>query len=77
MMESTKVTKPVQQPCFALLRRNNRWEQVKVLNCITETGGIVMNTVQCPDGSELLLTNERLRFDGRIKRFVLHPEATG
>jgi len=77
MMGNTRVTTTVQQPCFALLRRNNRWEQVKVLNCITETGGVVKNTVLCPDGAELVVTNALLRFDGRIKRFVAHPEAAG
>lgn len=76
-MGVTRVTMVIQQPCFALLRRNNRWEQVKVLTCITETGGVVRNTIQCPDGTELVVANDGLRFDGRIKRFVRHAEAKG
>jgi hypothetical protein len=74
-MGITKVTSVVQQPCFALLRRNDRWEQVKVVTCITESGGVVKNTIRCPDGAELVVSNHRLRFDGRIKRFVPHPAA--
>jgi hypothetical protein len=74
-MGITRVTSVVREPCFALFRRNDRWEQVKVTHCITETGGVVKNTIACPDGTELTVANDQLRFDGRIKRFVPHPEA--
>ncbi len=74
-MGITRVTSVIQEPCFALLRRNNRWQQVKVVACITETGGVVKNDIVCPDGAELTVANDHLRFDGRIKRFVPHPEA--
>ena len=74
-MGITRVTSVIKQPSFALFRRNDRWEQVKVLTCITESGGVVKNKIVCPDGTELTVANDRLKFDERIKRFVPHPEA--
>ncbi len=74
-MGITRVTRVVKEPCFALFRRNDRWQQVKVVACVTEAGGVVRNAVVCPDGTELVVANGLLRFDGRIKRFVPHPEA--
>jgi hypothetical protein len=63
------------EPCFGLLRRNDRWEQVQVIDCITEPHGVIKNTVTCPDGTRLVVANSLLRFDGRIKRFVPYPNA--
>ena len=74
-MGITRVTSVIQEPCFALFRRNNQWQQVKVVACITETGGVVKNRIVCPDGAELTVANDLLKFDARIKRFIPHPEA--
>jgi hypothetical protein len=64
-----------QELCFALFRRNDQWQQVMVTHCIVESGGVIKNTIVCPDGTELVVAASLLRFDGRIKRFVPHPEA--
>jgi hypothetical protein len=74
-MATTRLKKTIQEPCFALFRRNNRWEQVKVTHCIIESGGVIKNAVVCPDGTELEVLGSRLRHDGRIKRFIRHPGA--
>ncbi len=74
-MGITRVTSVIKEPCFALFRRNNEWQQVKVMACITESGGVVKNKIVCPDGTELTVANDQLKFDGRIKRFTPHPEA--
>jgi len=65
----------IQEPCFALFRRNDQWQQVKVTHCIYESGGVIKSVIVCPDGTELEIADRLLRFDGRIKRFVPHPEA--
>ena len=74
-MGINRVTCVIKEPCFGLFRRNDQWQQVKVLACITESGGGIKNTIACPDGTELVVPNDQLNFDGRIKRFVPHPEA--
>ena len=74
MGTSSRKTK-IQEPCFALFRRNDQWQQVKVTHCIVESGGVIKNVIVCPDGTELVVGASLLRFDGRIKSFVQHPEA--
>jgi len=74
-MGTTRVTGVIKEPCFGLFRRNSEWQQVKVIACITETGGVVKNRIVCPDGAELTVANNQLKFDGRIKRFLPYPEA--
>ena len=76
-MENVKVTTVVQQPCFALFRRNNQWEQVRVTHFIQKSGGVSKNKIECPDGTVLEVSNSLLRFDGRVKKFVSHPAAQG
>ena len=74
-MGVNRVTCVIKEPSFALFRRNDQWQQVKVLTCITESGGVIKNKIACPDGTELVVLNERLKYDERIKRFIPHPEA--
>jgi hypothetical protein len=72
-MGVTRVSKLVQQPCFGLLKVDGKWHQVKVFRYIREGAG-EMNEVQMPDGTSREVRCDRLKFDGRRKRFVPHPE---
>jgi hypothetical protein len=72
-MNDVRITQSVQQPCFGLLRRNEVLEQVKVMQMIYEAG-MTRNTVVCPDGTELTVSNGELVWDTRRKGFVRHPD---
>jgi hypothetical protein len=72
-MGITRVSSLVQQPCFGLLRVNDKWHQVRVLRFIRERAG-EMNEVRLPDGTTLEVRCDKLKFDRRIRHFVPHPE---
>ena len=71
----SKLIQTISSPCFALFRRNDQWQQVRCLTVITETGKDPSNKVEFPDRSTVVVSNSSLSFDGRIKRFVPHPDA--
>ena len=68
------VTREIKSPVFGIIRRNDVWEQVKILS-VTTSHYCITHTVQAPDGSVLTIPHSMLKFgDRRIKRFVRHPD---